>query len=116
MFYDCSALTSLDISGWDTGKVTSVYYMFFNCRALISLNLSGWNTSKVTTMNGMFALCSALTTIYASSKWTTSNVTKSSDMFKGCTKLKGDITFDPNYTDKTYAKVSGGYLTLKSAA
>ena len=37
-------------------------------------------------------------------------------MFERCTKLKGDIAFDPNYTDKTYAKVSGGYLTLKSAA
>jgi hypothetical protein len=64
----------------------------------------------------MFYNCSTLTTIYASSKWSTSNVTRSSKMFERCTKLKGDIAFDPNYTDKTYAKVSGGYLTLKSAA
>ena len=90
--------------------------MFRNCSALTSLNLNGWNTGKVRNMYYMFRFCTALTTIYASSKWSTSNVANSSSMFDGCTKLKGDIAFDPNYNDKTYAKVSGGYLTFKSAA
>ena len=36
-------------------------------------------------------------------------------MFYNCTKLKGDIAYNSSYTDKTYAKTSGGYLTYKAA-
>ena len=35
--------------------------MFYNCSKLTSLDVSGFNTSKVTKMNGMFNGCSALT-------------------------------------------------------
>ena len=65
MFYDCRALTSLDLSGWNTSKVTNMNSMFSNCSALTSLDLSGWDTSKVTTniFTNMFRGCSALKTI-----------------------------------------------------
>jgi len=42
MFYNCSGLTSLDLSGWD---VSNVQYMFCNCSGLQTLNLSGWDFS-----------------------------------------------------------------------
>ena len=86
MFYGCSSLTSLDVSNFDTSKVTSMYEMFYNCSSLTSLDVSKWNTSKVTTMNSMFYGCSSLTSLDVS-KWNTSNVTTMSRMFYNCSEL-----------------------------
>ena len=111
MFYSCRGLTSLDVSNFDTAKVTNMSGMFSNCRGLTSLDVSNFDTANVTNMYEMFYNCSELTTIYASDKWNTDKVTNSNSMFSGCTKLKGDIAFNSNYVDKTYAKIIGGYLT-----
>lgn len=43
-----------DISGWDVSNVTNMSYMFRGCTSLNELNLSSWNTSKVTTMYEAF--------------------------------------------------------------
>ena len=118
MFGNCSALTTLDLSGWSTSKVTQMQYMFYECSGLTSLNVSGWNTSSVkdmtaifygcsklelpdvsgwdtssvTNMMDMFANCSSLTTLDLSG-WSTSKVTQMQYMFYGCTNLKTlDIT------------------------
>ena len=50
MFYDCSSLTSLNISNWDTSSVTRMSTMFSNCSSLTSLDISNWNTSNVEDM------------------------------------------------------------------
>ena len=86
MFHSCSALTSLDVSGWDTGKVTSMYTTFQNCKQLTSLDLSGLDTSQVTTMRGMFYDCSALTSLDVSG-WDTSKVDSMYHTFYGCSAL-----------------------------
>ncbi|MCD8120328.1 MAG: DUF285 domain-containing protein, partial [Lachnospiraceae bacterium] len=39
MFYDCNNLTELDVSGFDTSKVTDMSYMFSMCTSLTSLTL-----------------------------------------------------------------------------
>lgn len=54
MFSGCSALTSLDVSKWDTSNVTDMGGMFSGCSALTSLDVSKWDTSNVTSMDGMF--------------------------------------------------------------
>lgn len=54
MFNDCRSLTSLDVSQFDTSKVTNMGYMFFNCNLLTSLDVSNFNTSNVTRMDTMF--------------------------------------------------------------
>ena len=83
--------------------------MFYNCNKLSSLDLSNFNTEKVTNMSGMFLGCSALTTIYASDNFKTDKVTVGSNMFGGCTNLKG---YDSSKTDHTYANCSTtGYFT-----
>ena len=94
MFDGCSSLTSLDLSGWDTGSVTSMYYMFYNC--------------------------SNLKTVYVGDLWSTEKVTDSDHMFSYCTELVGGAgtTYDQSYTDKTYARVDNlpdapGYFTYK---
>ena len=63
MFYNCSGLTKLDLSGWNTSNVTNMEGMFAACRGLISLDLSGWNTSNVINMAYMFNGCTSLNTI-----------------------------------------------------
>ena len=36
-------------------------YMFYNCSSLTSLDLSNFNTINVKDMSGMFSFCSSLT-------------------------------------------------------
>ena len=59
MFRDCSGLTSLDVSGFDTAQVMSMNYMFSGCRCLTDLDISNWDMSKVTSKSGMFSNCPA---------------------------------------------------------
>ena len=66
MFSNCSGLTSLTLSNFNTSGVTSMSAMFRGCKSLTSLDLSGWNMSKVTNMTNMrymFDGCTSLTTI-----------------------------------------------------
>ena len=138
MFSNCSSLTSLDVTHFNTEKVTNMISMFSHCVALLSLDVANFNTANVTNMNSMFAYCvaltslyltnfntekvtnmgrmfsdsQALTTIYASSKFVTTQVTNSSKMFYNCKKLKGEeLCSNDKATDKTYAKIEGGYFS-----
>ena len=112
MFENCSSLTSLDVTNFNTAEVTNMSYMFINCVALTSLYLTNFNTEKVTDMGNMFFGCSSLTTIYASSKFVTTQVSYSSGMFYNCEKLKGEeVCTNGKATDKTYAKIEGGYFS-----
>ncbi len=112
MFNGCSALLSLDVRNFNTANVTDMSYMFANCLALTSLYLTNFNTEKVTNMERMFSFCKALTTIYASSKFVTPQVSNSTSMFNKCEKLKGEVVWKKyNATDKTYAKIEGGYFS-----
>ena len=86
MFYSCSNLTSLDVSGFDTSKVTNMSYMFRNCSKLTSLDVSGFDTSKVTNMSYMFDNCSKLTSLDVSG-FDTSSVTNMKNMFSDCSNL-----------------------------
>ena len=113
MFNNCSKLTSLDVTHFNTAKVTNMYSMFAYCVTLTSLYLTNFNTEKVTSMGNMFSNCAALTTIYASSKFVTTLVSKSIGMFTNCEKLKGEEVEwkSDKATDKTYAKIEGGYFS-----
>ena len=84
-------------------------YMFNGCSALTSLDLTNFNTANVTYMNNMFEGCSALTTIYASDKFDTDNVWNGLDMFTGCKSLKD---YSDSKTDHNYANYGpDGYFT-----
>ena len=88
MFSDCSKLTNLDLSSFDTSQVTNMSSMFRKCSALTNLDLSKFDTSKVTNMSYMFTECSALTNLDLS-KFDTSQVTPMNNfnMFDGCNQL-----------------------------
>ena len=97
MFYNCSSLTSINLSSFDTSSVTRMDYMFYNFSSLASINLSSFNTSNVFNFRYMFYGCSNLTSLDLSS-FDASLVIKMnyeyylSNMFNECTKLYS-ITF-----------------------
>ena len=80
MFRDLSNLISLDVSNFDTSKVTNMEAMFAGMPSLTTLNLSNFDTSKVTRMNSMFEGVSRLTTLNLSN-FDTSKVTNMEAMF-----------------------------------
>ena len=86
MFQSCSSLTSLDVSNFDTSNVTNMRYMFQDCSSLTSLDLSGFDTSNVTNMRYMFFNCTNLTSLDVSN-FDTSNVTDMENMFQSCSSL-----------------------------
>lgn len=112
MFSYCSRFISLDLSSFDTSKVTDMSYMFEDCSGLTLLDLSNFNIENVTDMHYMFKYCDSLTTINVSNQWNTDSVKFSIKMFKKCYSL-------PNFNqDKTNVEMAkpveqGGYLTLK---
>ena len=73
MFAGCSSLTSLDLSSFNTSKVTDMRGLFAGCKNLRSLNVSSFNTSNVQHMDAMFKGCSSLTSLDLSN-FNTSNV------------------------------------------
>ena len=113
LFSYCSSLTSLDVTHFNTAKVTNMNNMFSNCSSLTSLDVTYFNTANVTDMNKMFYKCSALTTIYASDNFVTDKVEYSYNMFYDCTSLKGTtLEYVASKTDHNYANCgTDGYFT-----
>ena len=104
MFYNCSSLTSLDVTHFNTANVTNMSFMFYNCSSLTSLDVTHFNTANVTNMGRMFYNCSSLTSLDVT-KFNTTNVTDMNYMFSGCSKLTSlDVTkFNTaNVTDMNY--------------
>ena len=56
MFNGMSNLTTLNLSNFDTSKVTDMKFMFSRMPNLITLDISNFNTSQVTSMHGIFYL------------------------------------------------------------
>lgn len=59
-----TSVTVLDLSTWDTRKVTTMYGLFHGCERLGTIKgLDTLNTSNVTDMTYMFAACQAITSL-----------------------------------------------------
>ena len=86
MFFNMPNLTTINLSNFDTSKVTNMSYMFQDVSKLTTLNLSNFDTSKVTNMNSMFAGMSNLATLNLSN-FDTSKVTNMRGMFLDMSKL-----------------------------
>ena len=113
MFYDCKALTSLDLKNFNTKNVTDMNSMFAKCGALTSLDLMNFNTQNVTDMSSMFDDCWALTSLDLKN-FNTQNVTDMRKMFSDCRTLTSlDLkNFNTqNVTDMSNMFFSCGRLT-----
>ena len=112
MFYQCEALTSLDVTNFNTAKVTDMSLMFSSCTKLSSLNLYNFNTENVTNMLAMFSSCKNLATIYTSEKFVTTNVNNLNHfMFDDDEQLKGANAYDERKTSVHCANYKTGYFT-----
>ena len=104
MFNGMSNLTTLNLSNFDTSKVTDMQYMFYGMSSLTSLNLSSFNTSQVTDMGWMFKGVSNLATLDLSN-FDTSKVTNMHAMFNvmsNLTTLNLSNFNTSNVTDMSY--------------
>ena len=81
MFAQCSSLTSLDLSSFNTSKVTDMRGLFEGCKNLTNLNVSSFNTSNVKYMDAMFRDCRNLTSLDLSN-FNTSQVVSMGDVHR----------------------------------
>lgn len=93
MFSSCTSLETLDLSSFNTEKVTNMVTMFEKSKHLRSLKLpKGFIGSSVTNLNATFKGCESLTELDLSGS-NSENVTNMSEMFYGCKALsKLDLT------------------------
>ena len=85
MFKNCYALTSIDLSNFDTSNLILMTSMFESCGSLKSLDLSSFSTSKVTDMSNLFSNCTSLETLTV--PFDTSKTQKMQKMFSSCISL-----------------------------
>ena len=86
MFYYCSSLSSLDVSGWDMSACRNCQSMFNCCSSLSSLDVSGWDVSACLNMSNMFSECSSLSSLDVSG-WDVSACRNCQGMFLYCRAL-----------------------------
>ena len=87
MFSKCKSLTSLNLNNLDTSKVLDMEDIFFQCTSLKNLDLSTFSTASVISMMGMFHSCNSLVSLDLSN-FDTSKVTNMYGMFNNCSNLK----------------------------
>jgi surface protein len=137
IFYGCSSLTELNLSNWDTSKVTNMESMFENCKELITikgignwdvsnvermsnlfnycfnlknLNLSKWNAKKIKDTGCMFFHASSLTSLDLSN-WDVSAMEDNGAMFDGCNSLENlNLSNWKYYGNSEYAFTDGYFF------
>ena len=92
MFLNLTNITKIDLTKFDSSKVTQMAGMFFGCRSLISVNFGNFKTSLVKNMHRMFDSCSKLSSLDLSS-FDTSQVEDMYGMFSFCNSM---LSFDLN--------------------
>lgn len=93
MFFSCTSLETLDLSSFNTEKVTTMATMFEKSKNLRSIKLpKGFIGSSVTNLNATFRGCESLTELDLSGS-NTENVKDMNEMFYDCKALsKLDLT------------------------
>lgn len=87
MFSNCTSLETLDLSSFNTEKVTNMATMFEKSKNLRSIKLpKGFIGSSVTRLNATFSGCESLTELDLSGS-NSENVKYMSEMFCGCKAL-----------------------------
>ena len=94
MFFNSSSLETLDLSSFNTKKVTNMYDMFNGSTNLRSIKLpKGFIGSSVTYLKAMFNNCTSLTELDLSGS-NSENVKDMSEMFNGCRALSKLVLTD----------------------
>ncbi len=123
--FDSVPIGELNLSSWDTSKVTDMSYMFNGVgkEGIVTLKL-GFDTSNVTNMSHMFDYVDDIDgvkknhQIYLGDRFDTSNVTDMSSMFAGVGMYDENFVLDlgnkfdtRKVTDMSYMFAGSGYFS-----
>ena len=122
-FKDFSRLTQfVGIKNLDVSATKSLERMFYQCTALTELDLTGFDTRNVRSIKNMFYRCSNLEFIDVSGSFTTFALERpGDDVFVGCFNIRGRLgtAYDATHVDSTYARVDNigapGYFGKRQA-
>ena len=89
-------------------SVKNAFCMFRFCSNITEINLSNFDTSKITFMQSMFKGCSLLTSLDLSNFDTSSNSEYFTTMFEGCSSLKYINLKNSNIKSNQYQKIFSG--------
>ena len=87
MFRHLSNIVKVDLSKFDSSKVTNFFCMFVFCSSIVSIDLTNFKTTSARSIRSMFHGCSSLISLDLSS-FDISLVTTTYHMFMDCTSLK----------------------------
>lgn len=105
MFYQCSKLDKLDVSSFVTDNVKDMSHMFYYCQRITSLDLSNWNLANVMSFERMFYDCRSMNSLTFKDNLDTSSATNMAYMFYDCYQMKAFNVADfdtQNVTDMSY--------------
>ena len=91
LFANAYNIDTIDAINFDISSITGtkMEYLFYGCKEVERLDLSTYDTNKITSYKGLFAYCEALEKVYVSDTWKL--ITSISvDVFNGCTSLIGE--------------------------
>ena len=87
MFRGLTNIIEVDLSKFDTSKLTNMIRIFYDCQKLKKIYFGNFKTKSVTNMRSLFKGCSSLISLDLS-KFDTSNNTSLHQWFYGCKSLK----------------------------
>lgn len=112
-------ISQLDVSNFNTANVKDMSQMF-GYMSLTSIDLSSFDTRKVTSFVNMFINNKSLRTIWVSDYFVTTSADQTKSMFANCVSLVGGAgtVFDADKATVAYARIDGGpgnpgYFTAK---
>ena len=112
MFYKDTKVTSLDVSGFDTSKVTVMWSTFGECTKLTEIiGIKSWNVENVNDFHFMFNQCTEMVNLDLTG-WNTKSAVNMRNMFSSMYKLESiDIsTFNTSKAQNMQSMFDNDYL------
>ena len=111
MFSGCSQILSLDLEKFNTSNVINMEFMFENCFLMSSLILSSFDTSKTIYIESIFSHCSSLTELDISN-FNFTSVISMAYLFSSCKILNSLLL--PNLTNLNVINLSHMFSDCES--
>ena len=87
MFSGSLSLQSIDVGNWNTGLLADASYMFLECPSLKCIDVSNWDVRELREAYCMFMNCQVLASIDVSN-WETKEIRSMTSMFFSCKSLQ----------------------------
>ena len=87
MFSGSLSLQSIDVGNWNTGLLADASYMFLECPSLKCIDVSNWDVKELREAYCMFMNCQVLASIDVSN-WETKEIRSMTSMFFSCKSLQ----------------------------